>query len=353
MREDREAGHRARGRPRPRASTAPRCASTPPGRRDAADRSGATPRAVPRDQEGERDAGQALGGGAGDVGQQHGARRRARPRRARRGGGRARPSAVRASPLMRDGGAVRGSRPDTTNETVRASRMARAPTDAAALTASSNSASSAYAPGSRSSSTMSRLRRVSSNWRTMNVPVFAELFQWMKRRSSPGTYSRSAWNAMSLAVRSRVGEPSRSRMKPGAEGGDGDGARMHVQLDGLRPDDLAPHEADRVGAHGAGRADRDDPAPLGGDAELLVEGAAARAVRAARARRPARRRGPRAGRRRIRRRPGFAATSRASAGSPTTTRGVGSTSSIVDGAPADQPHGCRRHEQQRGPSRWR
>ena len=61
---------------------------------------------------------------------------------------------------------------------------------------------------------MSRLRRVSSNWRTMNVPVFAELFQWMNRRSSPGTYSRRAWKAMSLAVRSRVGEPSRSRMKP-------------------------------------------------------------------------------------------------------------------------------------------
>ena len=30
-----------------------------------------------------------------------------------------------------------------------------------------------------------------------------------------------------------------------AEGRDGDGARVHVQVDGLRPDDLAPHQAHR------------------------------------------------------------------------------------------------------------
>ena len=122
---------------------------------------------------------------------------------------------------------------------------------------------------------MSRLRLVSSNWRTMNVPVFAELFQWMKRRSSPGTYSRSAWKAMSLAVRSRVGEPSRSRMKPvlSAEIGTVRGCTCSSAV--LGPDDLTPHQPDRVGAHGARRPDRHDPAPFGRDAELLVERPAA------------------------------------------------------------------------------
>ena len=57
------------------------------------------------------------------------------------------------------------------------------------------------------------------------------------------------------------------------------GAGVHVQLDRLRPDDLAPHEPDRVGAHRARGTDRDDAAAVGGDAELLVERAAARQAR--------------------------------------------------------------------------
>ena len=65
-------------------------------------------------------------------------------------------------------------------------------------------------------------------------------------------------------------------MNPVLSAAIGDGARVHVQLDRLRPHDLAPHEPDRVGAHRARRADRDDAAAFGGDAELLVERAAAR-----------------------------------------------------------------------------
>ena len=131
---------------------------------------------------------------------------------------------------------------------------------------------------------MSRLRRVSSNWRTMNVPVFAELFQWMNRRSSPGTYSRSAWKAMSLAVRSRVGEPSRSRMNPVLS------ARSAMVRGCTCSSAVSDHTISRrmrpigVGAHGARRADRDDAPAVGRDAELLVERAAARQARAARAR---------------------------------------------------------------------
>ena len=39
-----------------------------------------------------------------------------------------------------------------------------------------------------------------------------------------------------------------------------DGARVHDELDGVGPDQLAPHQADRVGADRAHRADRDDAA---------------------------------------------------------------------------------------------
>ena len=102
----------------------------------------------------------------------------------------------------------------TTTETSRASRIARAPRLPVTLTASSNSASEPKSMLAMLSATTRWLRLVCSNWRTMKVPVFAVDFQWMWRRSSPGMYSRRAWKARSLDVRSRVGWPSRSRTSP-------------------------------------------------------------------------------------------------------------------------------------------
>ena len=65
----------------------------------------------------------------------------------------------------------------------------------------------------------------------------------------------------------------------GAERADRHRAGVHPQLCRLGPDDLAPHEADGVGTHGSGGADRHDPPPVGGNRELLVERAAARQTR--------------------------------------------------------------------------
>ena len=78
----------------------------------------------------------------------------------------------------------------------------------------------------------------------------------MWRRSSPGWYSRRAWKATSLEVRSRVGVALEVADEAGAGGGHPDGPRMHEQLDRLGPDQLAAHETDRVGADRAHRADR-------------------------------------------------------------------------------------------------
>ena len=88
------------------------------------------------------------------------------------------------------------------------------PSDAAQLTASSNSSASAYSASATPSTTAMRERRDSSYWRTMSCPVLAVDFQWIWRRESPGAYSRIAWNDMSASTRRRVGLPSRSRMSP-------------------------------------------------------------------------------------------------------------------------------------------
>jgi hypothetical protein len=54
-----------------------------------------------------------------------------------------------------------------------------------------------------------------------------------------------------------------------AHAGDADGARVDVEVGGVRPDELATHQADRVGAHGARGTDGDDAASSGGDREAL------------------------------------------------------------------------------------
>src|SRR5688500_5558201 len=92
------------------------------------------------------------------------------------------------------------------------SASARTATEAAADTAISNVSWSAWSQmrsASRTTDTWALL--VSRYWRTRNVPdwvaesCLAEERQWMCRWSSPGTYSRNAWNARSLGDRSAVG----------------------------------------------------------------------------------------------------------------------------------------------------
>ena len=61
------------------------------------------------------------------------------------------------------------------------------PSEAAALTASSNSSSEAYSSSPTARAMTMRLRRVSSYCRTMRVPVFAVDFQWIWRCESPAT----------------------------------------------------------------------------------------------------------------------------------------------------------------------
>ena len=61
--------------------------------------------------------------------------------------------------------------------------------------------------------TTSSGRVVSTICLTIRSPVRAVLRQWMRRMSSPGTYSRSWWNEAVPSDRSRVG-PSRSRRRP-------------------------------------------------------------------------------------------------------------------------------------------
>ena len=58
------------------------------------------------------------------------------------------------------------------------------------------------------------LRRVSWYCRTSSWPALAEDRQWTCRRSSPGTYSRSAWKARSLIESWSLGTPSRSLSRP-------------------------------------------------------------------------------------------------------------------------------------------
>jgi hypothetical protein len=89
--------------------------------------------------------------------------------------------------------------------------------EAAAETPISNSSSLAHASVSRSRTISRWERRVSSNWRTMSLPMRAVERQWMARRSSPGTYSRRAWKDTSAEDRSCVVAPSMSRMKPTVE----------------------------------------------------------------------------------------------------------------------------------------
>ena len=176
---------------------------------------------------------------------------------------------------------------------------------------------------------MRRLRRVSSNCRTMNVPVFAELFQWMNRRSSPGTYSRSAWNAMSLAVRSRVGDPSRSRMNPVLS------AAMAIVRGCTCSSTVCDQTISRrMSPTGSARTVRAGPIGMMPRRSVGMRNCSSNAPPRGS---PGRTRSitrPPTGTSSCtppnRRRPGFAAMRRASACSPTTTRGVGSASSIVE-----------------------
>jgi hypothetical protein len=65
-----------------------------------------------------------------------------------------------------------------------------------------------------SSTTIMRGSLGTTLWRTMSWPVRAVERQWMSRRSSPGTYSRSEWKAMPpWGEASEVG-PSMSRARP-------------------------------------------------------------------------------------------------------------------------------------------
>ena len=104
-------------------------------------------------------------------------RRRATPGRASR----------RVRPSRKGLGELVGSGPSwLTKLSSLRSRRTAAPIEAATLTPSSYSLSEAHDRAS-SSKTMSRWAlRVSSNWRTMSLPVRAVVFQWTLRRSSPG-----------------------------------------------------------------------------------------------------------------------------------------------------------------------
>ena len=92
--------------------------------------------------------------------------------------------------------------------------------EAATAMAVSKSSGSPHAASRSSTTIVAWLRRVSRYWRTSRAdsPVdaitFADERQWMWRRSSPGTYSRSAWKARSLWLTASVETPSRSRSRP-------------------------------------------------------------------------------------------------------------------------------------------
>ena len=103
---------------------------------------------------------------------------------------------------------------------------------------------------------------MSRNCRTSSVPWRADDRQWTWRRSSPGTYSRSAWKARSDIDTFSDVLPSRSRTMPGAERVEVGDARVHEDLDGFGPRDVAAEQAERVSPDAGDRADLDDSALL-------------------------------------------------------------------------------------------
>ena len=135
-----------------------------------------------------------------------------------------------------------------TSVTSKSSRMARTASDAAADTATSNSAPSAYAATSSSSRTVAWLRRVSTYCRTRRVSAFADERQWTCRRSSPGTYSRRAWNARSLVAGWSLGTPSRSLISPGSRARSSVSRGRTSSSSRRGPAGPPPQQAERVGA---------------------------------------------------------------------------------------------------------
>ena len=117
-------------------------------------------------------------------------------------------------------GAGREACEPQTKETSNSSSTARTAMDAATAIAVSKSSGSDHDASRSSTTIVAWLRRVSRYWRTSRAdsPVeaitLADERQWMWRRSSPGTYSRSAWKARSLWLTASVETPSRSRIRP-------------------------------------------------------------------------------------------------------------------------------------------
>ena len=107
-----------------------------------------------------------------------------------------------------------------TNDVSNSSRVARTMIDAATDMAVSKSCPSAHTAGVSSTTSVTWLRRVSRYCRTSSrvssatAIALADDRQCTCRRSSPGTYSRSAWNARSLCDTASVETPSRSRSRP-------------------------------------------------------------------------------------------------------------------------------------------
>ncbi len=113
-------------------------------------------------------------------------------------------------------------------------------------------------------------RWVSSNCRTMRRPVRAVERQCTARRSSPGTYSRRAWNDTSDDDRFCVVMPSTSRRSPMAPGATAtvrgwtkSSCRWVRSLERRSNPTGSSH-------HSAYRPDRDHAAPASGDGEDLL-----------------------------------------------------------------------------------
>ena len=133
---------------------------------------------------------------------------------------------------------------------------------------------------SSSTTTVAWLRLVSRYWRTSSwvspaaAIALAEDRQWTCRRSSPGTYSRSAWNARSLGETASVETPSRSRSRPApsdSSGTIGGRTRISVTSVQVRSREKSP---ERVPPAGGGRPDPDHATTLGADGERLLVPAA-------------------------------------------------------------------------------
>ena len=136
-----------------------------------------------------------------------------------------------------------------TNDASKSSRTARTASEAARDIAVSKSSPSAQAGAASSTTIVAWLRRVSRYWRTSSwlspaeAIAFADDRQWMWRRSSPGTYSRSAWKARSLCDTASVGTPSRSRSSPAPSDVQRDHRRADQDLGDVGPGDVAGEQA--------------------------------------------------------------------------------------------------------------